>query len=332
MTNINIHRLCSPYKILNLSDTASNLVSVEIQPTNMCNYNCMFCSYANHKNGLTIPSEQLDNICNQLIALGVKSVFFSGGGEPTLHPYIKEAIKKLKTAGIDIALITNGSRLDIISDVSNYCKYIIVNIPTTDTALYSAITGHLPAKWRYIPNTIDGSNSTILGARIVITAQNERNVLYSIEALLDNGYDYIHCTPAIDYTSGKQYQLRQETRDQILQFSSDKVMLADKGNSNCYSDIQKCWFLEQKLFACICADQEVYICPPLLVNGEKSNVGNCSERGIRELWNSDSHTSAIEYINTNYEIENCHNCRFRSYSQILQITDEQRNNPHKYFL
>ena len=95
-------------------------VHVRIKPLNACNHDCWFCAY--HAGHLElgsqmsqrdlIPKSKMNEICADLIAMQVKAVTFSGGGEPFLYPHLPEAIESLGAAGIDLGFITNGSRME----------------------------------------------------------------------------------------------------------------------------------------------------------------------------------------------------------------------------
>jgi MoaA/NifB/PqqE/SkfB family radical SAM enzyme len=63
--------------------------------------------------------------------LGVKSLEFTGGGEPTLWPHIDRAMELCKKLGLKMGLITNGLALDNIEDPSKL-DWVRVSLNTLD--------------------------------------------------------------------------------------------------------------------------------------------------------------------------------------------------------
>jgi len=82
---------------------------VVIELTEACNLNCIWC-YANSGNvikGRYMPLEKLESILKMLADAGVRQITYSGG-EPTIYPYIKEAVKLAKDLGFVVHMNTNG--------------------------------------------------------------------------------------------------------------------------------------------------------------------------------------------------------------------------------
>ena len=59
-----------------------------------------------------IPEDKMMEIVEDLVNMGVKAVTFSGGGELFLYKPLLEVSKKLIDSGIQIASLTNGSKLE----------------------------------------------------------------------------------------------------------------------------------------------------------------------------------------------------------------------------
>jgi len=87
------------------------LVWAVVEVTNACNFNCMWC-YANtgYKEKIArkhMPKQRLDTLLKTLSESGLKQVTLSGG-EPTVYPHLKHAIKKAKDLGFVVHMNTNG--------------------------------------------------------------------------------------------------------------------------------------------------------------------------------------------------------------------------------
>lgn len=82
-----------------------------IEVTDSCNLNCIWC-YANSGYGMDrqrkhMPFENLKKLLSGLSGAGVRQVTFSGG-EPTIYPHIREAVKTAKDMGFVVHMNTNG--------------------------------------------------------------------------------------------------------------------------------------------------------------------------------------------------------------------------------
>ena len=121
-------------------DTITAPVHIRIKPTNVCNHDCKYCSY--HKGNLQlgkdmslkdfIPKEKMIETIDDIVEIGVKSVTFSGGGEPFCYPYLIDAVKKLSQTQVKFAAITNGSRLqgELAELFALYGTWLRVSIDT----------------------------------------------------------------------------------------------------------------------------------------------------------------------------------------------------------
>jgi len=84
-------------------------IYVEISPVGYCNQSCLFCAYEYlSKKPMMLEYSRMRRLLREFIKLGVKSVFYSGEGEPLLHPDIVSLIRYSRSLGLDCALNTNG--------------------------------------------------------------------------------------------------------------------------------------------------------------------------------------------------------------------------------
>ena len=142
--------------------------------------------------------------------MGIKAVYFSGGGEPTLYPKLKDYIVKLHDAGIETAIITNGSYFEKagLIDIADMLNYIAISVPAIDPVTFKKITGSellenvlsLPAKIK----SVHKDKSPILGARIVLTNLNYMYVPDFMTVLKDREYDYALFKVIRDYEDNGQ--------------------------------------------------------------------------------------------------------------------------------
>jgi MoaA/NifB/PqqE/SkfB family radical SAM enzyme len=110
-------------------------VTVEIDPVVACNHGCWFC-IAEQFMAKTPTKEKIAdsgvimNYMNRFPEWGVKGIVFVGGGEPTLHPDFADMVRHAHASGLEIGLITNGSRLnrpDVMSALKDCARWIGVS-------------------------------------------------------------------------------------------------------------------------------------------------------------------------------------------------------------
>ncbi len=112
----------TPFKILRHSDRIEKMlagevvypVSVEIDLANICSHSCPWCSYNGFRqeNWVAFPDARIFTLIDELAECGVKSITFTGGGEPLVHRLAAEIFTHAYRKGLQFGLVTNGRRLE----------------------------------------------------------------------------------------------------------------------------------------------------------------------------------------------------------------------------
>lgn len=133
MFYINLGGYCCLLKITN-----KLFRSIEINPTELCNFKCSFCprafDYPNQN--LHMTKETIDVIVSQLDQLpNLETIYIAGRGEPTLHnefEYLSNALADYcdKRGGLLLHLATNGNRMDRYKDVLQ--RYGVIKLSIYD--------------------------------------------------------------------------------------------------------------------------------------------------------------------------------------------------------
>lgn len=135
---------------------------VQMTPTLSCNHLCLHCwrpidePVAQPKAWIE-PKELLDGLLNEQQrflsgyggaattdlprleeALRPAHVAISLMGEPTLYPYLDELIREIGRRGLTSFLVTNGTRPDVLENLSPTQLYLSLNAPTEE--LYQRIS------------------------------------------------------------------------------------------------------------------------------------------------------------------------------------------------
>lgn len=96
----------------------SGPVSINLDLTPACNYACPYCVDLDVINtGKRIALDDIKRTIDTLVAHGLLSVILIGGGEPTLHKDFAEVVGYIKGKGLQLGIVTNGSKLERIEPV-----------------------------------------------------------------------------------------------------------------------------------------------------------------------------------------------------------------------
>ncbi len=94
------------------------VISTHVSPEGKCNLKCPYCSVTYRENSSRIEFNIITDYLEKLITRGLRAVILTGGGEPTLYPHVNELIEWIVSKGLSIALITNGTKLNLLSEKS----------------------------------------------------------------------------------------------------------------------------------------------------------------------------------------------------------------------
>ena len=81
-------------------------IGVEISPSGICNAKCPYCLYRQDNNKLPGLDKDLFNedrmysLIQEFILLGVKSITWTGGGDPPMHPSFPKFVRWANEAGL----------------------------------------------------------------------------------------------------------------------------------------------------------------------------------------------------------------------------------------
>lgn len=91
-----------------LRNRRAHVVSLQVAPTSRCNLNCVFCSNANRDKHEDLPEDDLIHAISWMQREGLKTVEWTGGGDPTLYDNINSFIGFCAWKGLQQGFITNG--------------------------------------------------------------------------------------------------------------------------------------------------------------------------------------------------------------------------------
>ena len=106
-------RLDKENNTFRLHRPVTHLAKIYIEPTTLCNLDCRTCIRNNWDEPLGKMSEAtFENLEKSIRNLSTPpSIFFGGLGEPLYHPRIIDWVRRAKSLGSTVELITNGTLL-----------------------------------------------------------------------------------------------------------------------------------------------------------------------------------------------------------------------------
>ncbi len=310
--------------------TDFNPVAIEVHPTAVCNHRCIHCSYKErNESRASLPGGLMDQLTDSIIRMGIRAVYFSGGGEPTLYPNLAGYVQRLTDHGVECSILTNGScfeEMGLIS-IAGRLNYIAVSLPGVDEATFEVITGtrnlekvlSLPGKIK----TAHGDKSPVIGSRIVLTNKNYRQVGDFLKITKEKGFDYALFKIVRDYedngqglSKDEESYLKEEIRaytdldDRFTNIKGvfDYKRLPDFKNA--------CWVNRYGMLANVSTDGKVY---PNIVEIDKEEfcIGDLRHETLEQMWNGPRHAEVKRRSDEKWAGGGCRNCRAIAYNDII---------------
>jgi organic radical activating enzyme len=143
-----------------------SIISSHISPEGACNLKCPYCSVTYRDTHSRIPLETIKDYVTKLKTRGLRAVILTGGGEPTAYKQFAELVRWLNTQEIEIALVTNGSRVYWDNMPDDVCKmFTWVRVSINIYPDWEQKTG--------LPLDRFDTEKTMLGCSMVYTVENQ---------------------------------------------------------------------------------------------------------------------------------------------------------------
>jgi MoaA/NifB/PqqE/SkfB family radical SAM enzyme len=350
---------------------------MEIHPTWACNHMCVWCYESKILKYLPLraveninhfirryPSKSLpEYLFRDVITAcsdgGIKSIQLAGGGEPTIHPFFKNAVDLANKKGLKVGVITNGSGLtceDIRNSLLECNGFVRVSLDASNEAIHNSVHAkrgfviHLDFRFDKI---LDGLRLLLLkrkdkrklkiGASFVVHFDDPSNnscIENFVRLMKDSGADYAQIKT--EYIRGQNISV-----DVAKALNDDLEKYNEKYNDTNFSVIfkgravpdldlkyrkqvtekgyKKCF--AHYLLPLVGANSEAYICCQLLdVPKGSDNYQNCSfgspleGQSLIEFWRSAPRKELEKQI----DVEKCGPCRFDRMNKIIDFLSRNK--------
>jgi len=320
-------RVYSANKFLHFADHIAALrdgrviapVHVRIKPINRCNHACWYCAYRSDDLALgedmdledRIPDDKMREITDDLVAMGVRAVTFSGGGEPLLYKSLPDRVRDLAEGGVQVATLTNGSNLKgrMADAFAVYGTWVRVSLDAWDDASYaksrSIREGAFSALIDNLRAFAKRSSACVLGVSYIVDETNCGHIAEICRLLKDIGVRHVKLSAAVvsnDVGANNAYHHR-IAATVAAQIDAARA-LDDAGFAivDHYHEMEArfdkpydtCPYMQ--FLTVIGADCGVYTCQDKAYS-QSGLLGSIADRSLREFWQSDELKQRMAALN-----------------------------------
>ncbi len=293
-------------------------IEASLDPIHACNLMCEHCNAHRYlegdekvANNLTRMSDNhIMDLVKYLADWGVLAVCYGGGGEPTLHTKLADALRYTKELGMESSIATNGTLFNdnLIKAMAETCRWVGVSIDASTSKTYKigrkvdlfdkALT-NIQALTEEAKQT---KSKCDVAFKFLIFDYNQHEILDACKLAESIGVKDFHARPA-DFTHQGMGELQKRSDydiplilkqfEECQKLSSDDfrvftVMHKFDENFLPKKDFTQCY--GAPLTIQLCADGNVYHCVDQR-HQKKYNLGNHypNVANIAEFWGDEKH-------------------------------------------
>lgn len=321
-------------------------ICIEVGPSGRCNHRCIFCAFNYLKyQGTFIDKDVLIGFLLQAATLGVKSIVYSGQGEPLLHKNMAELIKETKGLGLDVALSTNGVLFDETTALESLpsLTWLRFSLDAATRETYAKV--HQSSDFdTVIQNIIEAvrikrevSCACTIGVQFLLLPENQHETIQSAAMMRDIGVDYLTIKPFSKHplssvTMDKAIYYDELPERELQQFASDNFRVIFRRHA--IEKLRENRPYEQCLGLPFMTDiddrGDMYTCNAFA--GDKNFCyGNIYQNSFSEIWGGQQRRDALDRI-AKMGVSQCReNCRLDEINRYLWSL-KHRQIPHLNFI
>lgn len=283
---------------------------IRIKPTNVCTHRCRYCAYRapdlqlgrNMAPRQFIPREKMLEIVDDVAAMGVRAITFSGGGDPFCYPFLQDAAERLAAAGIPFAALTNGARLvgEAAALFAQSAAWLRISMDGWDAQSYARYRSVDEEEFGRVIGNIkafrERGTTCRLGINLVVDRENAPHVFEFIRMAKEIGADTIKISPCVisdDAHANNSYHrpFFDQVNDHIeearaLLVSSDFEIHHAYHEQETVFEKPYAWCPYVQILPVIGADLGVYTCQDKAYNRGTGLLGQITHQRFRDFWNA----------------------------------------------
>ena len=296
-------------------------IYIDIGLTKFCNAKCAYCYGERQvKTGDMIERKALIKLLIECPQIGIKSMSFTGYGEPTLNPAMYDAMTAGARGGLDIGVATNGIAIDDekIKVMLENSVWIRFNLSAVNREVYYKIHG--VDKWDVVKRNIErtteikkslGLNTTI-GLQMVLIPDALGQVIPEAVFAKQIEADYFvikqYSNPE-DCPEMSQFDLNWYDNQEVLGILREAESMSD----NFTSIVPKYNMIKTKgkrpydrcvdvpLIFQISGNGKCYPCG-YLFNDDRYLYGDIHQQSIKEILDSERYWTIVEKLKNDFNV------------------------------
>lgn len=320
------------------------LKDVSIEIIQRCNNHCVHCSSCSTEESTMILSlDVITRVVDGLVALGVERVCLSGG-EPFLHPKIKEIVETICKCGMTADIYTSGvigtkdSPIPLSKEMLSELKSIglhalLFNLQSATEATYDLITqsnGHFPTVCESITNSVKcGIKTEIHFVPMKINLEDAEAVVRFAEKV---GVEQVNFLKLVPHGRAKENIAKISPTDTSLQSMLNRLIelkeqgkhirlglpLSDHGNAPpCHAVNEKLYIkFDGSVFGC-----EAFKYISFVNDGHLVEPDSIYSKRIEEIYRDSSYLKySIALVKSFEELQvSCENCPVQKYLKRQEV-------------
>ena len=287
-------------------------VTVEWDLSNRCVLGCQDCHFAHtHTRGpwvsksRTLPMAYSDTgdladvvlverTLREMAVLGVRSIVWSGGGEPTTHPAWIEVFAFAKHCGLEQGIYTLGGLLapEKAAFLAHTMTWVVVSLDCADAVTYAAEKGVQPERFAAACDGVSwlSQHGGVVGVSFLLHEKNYTQAWKMLDLARSLGATYTTFRPAIrvsqEASSVPTDDRRWITRVPFMfeRLAQEKDVEIDHERFKQYADWTGHSYTEchgPRLNTTITPDGRVWICPQ---RRGVTALGDLREESFADIW------------------------------------------------
>ena len=320
-------------------------ISFRLAISDLCNQNCHFCTFRlentlntlfseTDKNGKVtynpkrfLDREKCPEVVKDAKEMGVKSIEFTGGGEPTVHPDHIEIFNAVLASGLDMGLITNGVlfRPDLI-DTLLKATWVRFSVDAGTPSTYSQIR-RVPIKTytrvlenirELVKRKKETKSDLTIGMSFIVTDQNYTEIYEAAKQACELGVDYLrvgHYWTDDGFIAGDVKITEELIEKSIKDFNREGFAVLNRYTPEKSKNIERpdySFCAYQHISTWIAADYNVYRCCVTSYSNH-GLIGSIKNQSFKQLWESELKRQRFD----GFDAKSCTQCIYNDKNAIL---------------
>ncbi len=299
-------------------------IYIEVGLYGGCNHRCIFCAFDFLKyKPESLSLETIKRFIYQTVSKGVKSILYSGEGEPLLHNDIAEIVKFTKNNGIDTALSTNGVKFNqkMSEKILPFLSWVRISLNGGAKENYASIHQTKKDDFETVVNNVKkavkiknkNKLKCTIGVQFLLIPQNYKEIFKLISVLKDSGIDYLVIKPYSEHPSTKKKSIfileninLDKLENKINKISKKQIKIIFRHQTMVKMKEKKPYehCLGLPFIAHVSADGSVYPCNNFIGNKEFI-LGNLYSQTFEEIWQSQKRKMIMKRIYEKWDVTKC---------------------------